>query len=295
MKKLILPLLAVIFFLSQDIYAQNQDSSFLKFCVYALADDSMGGRKPGTKPEMKAGDFIALQFKNLKIKSFFKKNYFQQFAYNYDSCSYNTRNVIAHINNQAKENIVIGAHYDHIGFGGKRSRSYGKYEVHNGADDNASGVSMMLLLAKHLKKRGPKNYNYIFVAFSGHEDGLFGSSYFVSSNLVDSHSVKLMINLDMVGRADKDTPTLLVASNDSMYQSKDKAIAENAIIVKSKELPTGDHTAFSNVHIPVVLFTTGTHDDYHKITDDAVHINYKGMIYIENYISNFLIMLGQIK
>ena len=104
-----------------------------------------------------------------------------------------------------------------------------------------------------------------------------------------------MINLDMVGRADKDTPTLLVASNDSMYQSKDKAIAENAIIVKSKELPTGDHTAFSNVHIPVVLFTTGTHDDYHKITDDAVHINYKGMIYIENYISNFLIMLGQIK
>ncbi|HNW89296.1 MAG TPA: DUF4910 domain-containing protein [Bacteroidales bacterium] len=260
------------------------DTSYLKYCVETLASDSMGGRKPGTKYDLKAANFIAGQFEAFKIKPLKKNNYFQEFDYSYDSCLYTTRNVVAFINNRSKENVIIAAHYDHLGFGGKRSRSYGKHEVHNGADDNASGVALMLGLAHQLKKKNSKKYNYIFVAFSGHEDGLFGSSFFVKSNIVDSNSVKLMINLDMVGRADAEQPTVFIASNDTSLQVKATNIIDNSLLIKPKDLPIGDHSAFEKFHIPVLFFTTGTHDDYHKTSDDTRHINYWGMAHIEDYI-----------
>ncbi|HNW90871.1 MAG TPA: DUF4910 domain-containing protein [Bacteroidales bacterium] len=264
------------------------DTSYLKYCVEALASDSMGGRKPGTKYDLKAADFIAGQFHYLKIKPLHGKNYFQEFDYTYDSSLYKTRNVIAVINNRSLENVIIGAHYDHLGFGGKRSRSYGKHEVHNGADDNASGVALMLGLAHQLKKKNSKKYNYIFVAFSGHEDGLYGSTYFVKSNIVDSNSVRLLINLDMVGRADIKNPTLFITSNDSLLQAKALDINVPPLIIKSKELPLGDHSAFEKFHIPVLFFTTGTHEDYHKITDDAQYINFSGMKDILKALITFL-------
>jgi len=264
------------------------DTSYLKFYVETLASDSMGGRKPGTAYDLKAANFIAGQFKSLNIKPLQKNNYFQNFDYYYDSCLYKTRNVIAVINNKSTENIVIGAHYDHIGLGGKRSRSYGKKEIHNGADDNASGVSLMLSIARKLKKQNSKKYNYIFVAFSGHEDGLFGSSFFTASNTVDSTSVKLMINLDMVGRADIITPALFIASNDSLTLANTLNLTDSTLTIKAKELPPGDHNAFINYHIPVLLLTTGIHEDYHKTSDDAQYINYKAMSYIEEFIFDIL-------
>jgi hypothetical protein len=264
------------------------DTSYLKFCVETLASDSMGGRKPGTKYDLKAANFIAEQFHSLKIKPLQKKNYFQDFDYSYDSCLYPTRNVVGVINNRSNKNIIIGAHFDHIGFGGKRSRSYGKQEIHNGADDNASGVALMLSMARQLKNKNSKNYNYIFVAFSGHEDGLFGSSYFVKSNIVDSNSVKLMINLDMVGRAEKENPTLFIASNDSLTLVNAININDATLKIKVRELPSGDHSAFAMYQIPVLFFTTGTHDDYHKTTDDAQYINFSGMNHILKHLIIFL-------
>ncbi len=260
------------------------DTSYLKYCVEALASDSMGGRKPGTKYDLKAADFITAQFHFLKIKPLQRKKYFQEFNYSYDSCLYKTRNVVAAINNRSKENVIIAAHYDHLGLGGNRSRSYGKQEIHNGADDNASGVALMLGIAHQLKKKNSKKYNYVFVAFSGHEDGLFGSSFFEKSNTVDSNSVKLMINLDMVGRAGIEQPTVFIASNDSSLQEKVTNIIEDSLLIKPKDLPMGDHSAFEKHHIPVLYFTTGTHDDYHKTSDDAQYINYGGMAQIEEYI-----------
>jgi len=264
------------------------DTSYLKFCVETLASDSMGGRKPGTIYDLKAANFIAGQFKSYKIKPLLKNNYFQEFGYIYDSTLYKTRNVIAVINNESTENIIIGAHYDHIGFGGNRSRSYGKHEIHNGADDNASGVALMLSMAGTLKKQSSKKYNYIFVAFSGHEDGLFGSSYFAASNIVDSNFVKLMINLDMVGRADKNTPAIFIASNDSLLQAKTIKTFSDNLIIKTKDLPLGDHSAFEAYQVPVLFFTTGMHDDYHKTSDNAQYINYSGMNSIREYLINML-------
>jgi Zn-dependent M28 family amino/carboxypeptidase len=249
----------------------------------------MGGRKAGSNYEIMAGDYIASQFKLSKISPYLKENYFQEFIYNYDSTNYNSKNVIGYINNKSLKNIIICAHYDHIGFGGKRSRSFGKNAVHNGADDNASGVALMLQLAKDSKISALKKYNYIFIAFSGHEDGLFGSNYFLKSNIVDSSSIRLVINLDMVGRLDKTNPTLFVSSNDTTVSKILTRVAENypEFKLKEKEMPIGDHSPFAVKNIPVLYFTTGMHDDYHKVSDDSQFINYKGIIYIEKLLVNF--------
>lgn len=279
----------ILFFVVVSVCCQSNgqsksaDTSYLKFCIETLAADSMEGRKPGTTCDLKAANFIAGQLKSFKIKPLLTNSYFQEFNYYYDSLWYHTRNVIAIINNKSADNIIIGAHYDHLGFGGKRSRSYGKHEIHNGADDNASGVALMISIAHQLKKQNSKKYNYIFVAFSGHEDGLFGSSYFTESNIVDSNSVKLMINLDMIGRADKLNPAVFMASNDSVWMAKAHSSVKQ-LEIKSKDLPAGDHIAFAGKHIPVLCYTTGIHDDYHKVTDDAQYINYSGMNLFREYL-----------
>jgi Zn-dependent M28 family amino/carboxypeptidase len=289
LKTTILFLLIAVYSFKMSAQEKPADTNFIKSIITTLSSDSMGGRKAGSNYEIMASDFIASQFKLLKINPYLKENYFQEFIYNYDSTNYNSRNVIGYINNKSQKNIIICAHYDHIGFGGKRSRSYSKKEVDNGADDNASGVALMLQLAKDSKISALKKYNYIFIAFSGHEEGLFGSNNFVKSNIVDSSSIRLVINLDMVGRLDKNNPTLFVSSNDTTVSKILDKVADNYsdFKLKEKEMPLGDHSPFAKKNIPVLYFTTGTHDDYHKVSDDQQYINYKGIICIEKLLVNF--------
>jgi len=272
---------------------REAELNYLKYCVKILAADSMGGREAGSKQADMAAGFIAGEFMKAKISSFFTASYFQDFTYKRDSAVINTANIIASIDNKASSNIIIASHYDHIGFGGKRSRSYGKHEVHNGADDDASGVAMMLALAKEIKASQIKQFNFIFIAFSGHEDGLFGSEYFVKNSLKDGKNIKLMINLDMVGRADTLNPELFVAGNDSSLTSEfiQGAAGKYQIILKNKQLTMGDHSVFASFNIPVLLFTTGMEDDYHKVSDDESLINYKVMGEIEKMIMEFLIQV----
>jgi Zn-dependent M28 family amino/carboxypeptidase len=292
-KKPFLPLTIIfLVLLSFSAMAQRpgKDLNYLKYCLKTLASDSMGGRAPGTPYDLLAAEFIAGEFQKLKISSFQENSYFQEFSYTKDSATLKTRNVIALINNKAAGTIVIGAHYDHLGFGGMRSRSYGKHDVHNGADDNASGVALMLALAKQIRNQDLKNFNFIFISFSGHEDGLFGSEYFVKNNIVADSNIKLMINLDMVGRAEKVDPTVFVAGNDTYLLQSFKAIAGKPLHIKTgdKEMALGDHSGFAARNIPVLFLTTGMEDDYHKVTDDESLINYKAMLAIDKLILNFL-------
>ena len=111
------------------------------------------------------------------------------------------KNIIANINNNAIETVIIGAHYDHIGWGKEGSRYIGEPAIHNGADDNASGVAALFQLAKILKKK-EKSYNYTLVAFSGEEKGLLGSNAYLKEQNLDKASINCMINLDMIGRLD---------------------------------------------------------------------------------------------
>jgi aminopeptidase YwaD len=179
--------------------------------------------------------------------------------------------------------IIIGAHYDHIGMGGpgSSSRVPGVVAVHNGADDNASGVAVMLeLAAKLTRDRSLLKRSVILVAFGGEEMGLLGSKYFVNHLPVELSAVTCMINLDMVGRLDT-ARGLQIGGAGTSLQSDSLIRLANSDHLRLKITPEGsgpsDHSSFYSRNIPVFFITTGAHQDYHTPDDDIEKINFKGL------------------
>ncbi|MEO5984559.1 MAG: M20/M25/M40 family metallo-hydrolase [Ferruginibacter sp.] len=197
-------------------------------------------------------------------------------------------NVIGQINNNAKYTVVIGAHYDHLGYGEDHNSLYSGKEkqIHNGADDNASGTAALIELACMIRKAGFKNYNYLFVAFSGEELGLFGSKYFVENLAVESKDVNYMINMDMIGRLNDSTHGLAIGGFGTSPEWNFLLAKDEYLKIKYDSSGSGpsDHTSFYRKDIPVLFFFTGSHIDYHKPTDDAIKINYSGEARIVEYI-----------
>jgi len=179
--------------------------------------------------------------------------------------------VLGYINNNANKTIVIGAHYDHLGHGSQGSLHRGEEkEIHNGADDNASGVAVMLNLASKLKETNKGN-NYLFMAFSGEEMGLLGSNYFVKNATIHIDSINYMLNMDMVGRLKADS-TLAVFGTGTSPIFKQTISANNSkfkIIEKESGVGPSDHTSFYLNDIPVLHFFTGQHEDYQTIIDQV--------------------------
>jgi aminopeptidase YwaD len=204
-------------------------------------------------------------------------------------------NVIGFLNNGAPTTIVFGAHYDHLGYGedGNTLQRSGEKQIHNGADDNASGTAALIELARLLKLSKDKNNNYAFIAFSGEELGLFGSKYFTEHPTFDLQSVNYMVNMDMVGRLNDSSKTITIGgygtspvwSNVFTALSKQKYFA---VKYDSSGVGPSDHTSFYLKSIPVLFFFTGLHSDYHKPTDDAGKINYTGELFIIKYIESLV-------
>lgn len=197
-------------------------------------------------------------------------------------------NIVGYINNNAAQTAIIGAHYDHLGYGedgNSRNTEKGKL-IHNGADDNASGVAALLAVANKVKQAGLKKYNYIFIAFSGEELGLLGSKNFVKEKEFDAKRAVYMINMDMVGRLSPDKKLTIGGIGTSpTWPSVVSGVSNKFKIVRdSSGVGPSDHTSFYNDSIPVLFFFTGTHTDYHKPTDDAQRINYVGTKDIVNYV-----------
>jgi len=202
-------------------------------------------------------------------------------------------NVVGYIDNKAQKTVVIGAHYDHLGydeFGNStwRPDANEAQQIHNGADDNASGTTALITLAGTLSKYGSKNLNYCFIAFSGEEEGLLGSNYFVKHPTIDMKHVLAMINMDMVGRLDEQKYTLGIngTGTSKEWNSLLGTITIDSLKYKYTESGTGasDHTSFYNDSIPVLHYFTGTHYDYHKPSDDEEKINYDGMFKVVKHI-----------
>ncbi|PIP54618.1 MAG: hypothetical protein COX07_04335 [Bacteroidetes bacterium CG23_combo_of_CG06-09_8_20_14_all_32_9] len=180
------------------------------------------------------------------------------------------------------EYIVIGAHYDHLGMGGQESgsRMPDTTAVHNGADDNASGVAGILELARVFAASPAKpKRTLIFVSFSGEEMGLLGSKQFVKEPPFPLKSIKAMFNFDMIGRIKNEDPTLSVggtgtsAETDSLIKLFDKDLPFT--VTKSPEgYGPSDHASFYKNDIPVFFFFSGMHDDYHTPLDDVEKINF---------------------
>jgi len=184
------------------------------------------------------------------------------------------------------EYVVIGAHFDHLGMGGEGSgsRAPETLSVHNGADDNASGTAGVVELAQKLAaNRSQLKRSVVFVAFTGEEMGLLGSKEFVNKPPIDLKKVNAMINMDMIGRLNPTTNSIIVGGTGTSAEADSLLkILEVGRPFKTTHSTDGygpsDHASFYSENIPVFYFTTGAHDEYHTPADDADKINYSGQI-----------------
>jgi aminopeptidase YwaD len=205
-------------------------------------------------------------------------------------------NVVGFLDNGAASTVVIGAHFDHLGTGegGGSLAPAMAGQIHNGADDNASGTAALLELARQLKSSKAKSSNYLFIAFSGEEMGLYGSKYFTDNPTIDLSKIAYMINMDMLGRLN--TAITIGGYGTSpqfgaAYAVKGKkALYAGPLQYKFDSSGTGpsDHTSFYRKNIPVLFFFTGLHTDYHRPTDDADKINYTGQMHIVKHIYSLI-------
>jgi hypothetical protein len=205
----------------------------------------------------------------------------------------NTRNVVMLLPGEDEtlknEYLIIGAHFDHLGMGGpgSSSRAPDTVGIHHGADDNASGVSLMLELAeKFALTKGSHKRSIICIAFSGEEEGLLGSKHFTSQPGIDLSKVNAMINLDMVGRLN-DTSMLQISGVGTAAGLKELVYSRSdTSLIKLKLSDEGygpsDHSSFYFKNIPVLFYFTGAHLDYHTPSDTWEKINFPGMVTISS-------------
>lgn len=265
-----------------------------------LASDEFEGRETGTEGEAKAAAYIEKRFTELQLQPKGTEGYIQKFSFKPSTNPHQSpeltenttdslvwgMNVVGYWDNNADVTVVIGAHYDHLGYGGSSSLHAEGRAIHNGADDNASGVAMMLNLAYNLREEAP-NSNYLFIAFSGEELGLLGSNYFTKNPTIDLSKVSYMINMDMVGRLNEEKTVSVsgVGTSPVFSQTLHAANEFDLNIVENQSgVGPSDHTSFYLSNIPALHFFTGQHADYHKPGDDAHLLNYEGMETLSGYI-----------
>ena len=288
--------------ISFSINSQESNKESIKKDIEYLASEELEGRFPGTNGEDLAANYIAEKFEKFGLTKL-TGSYFQDFNFTLPSSPHeevkfneetnskiDAKNIIAFIDNNKKNTVIIGAHYDHIGYGGQYSLDRGVNEIHNGADDNASGTAMLISLAKQLKNRNDLKNNYLFIAFSAEELGLIGSRYFVNSEIFDSESINFMINLDMVGRLNEERELSIYGVGTSSIFKQVVNSLNNNFKLKIINDGTGpsDHTSFYNKDIPVLFFNTGSHENYHRPSDDFDLINYEGISEISNYVIDII-------
>jgi hypothetical protein len=286
--------LLLVMLIGYCLQGNAQLAANLKAHISFLASDSLHGRMTGSEDERKAAAYIIQQFQKDSITNLKgnlnSKKYLQAFHFHPKMDSVRKKisgnNVVAFIDNHAKHTIILGAHYDHLGWGMPAHSTYrGERAIHNGADDNASGVATIIELAKLLHHSSSKNNNYLFIAFSGEELGLYGSKWFVEHPRLDSSKIDYMLNFDMVGRVDSNKFVINGTGTSPLWSEAMKSIS-TSLRIKTTESGVGpsDHTSFYLKNVPVLHFFSGQHKDYHKPSDDENKINYAGMEEVVNYV-----------
>ncbi len=291
----------ILFFLLlslNSLFAQsNKNLQQLRVDVVYLSSDLLEGRETGTKGEALAAEYIANRFEKMGLKPAGKDGAWLQgfnWKYNFNPHAVTNgedrtgNNVLGYLDNGAKTTVIIGAHYDHLGYGGASSLAANDTTIHNGADDNASGIAALLHSANYLKTSGKaKQNNYLFMAFSGEELGLIGSKFWVNNPTFDMANVNYMLNMDMVGRLNAEKVLAVNgAGTTPVWKDALANIKVGGIKAKTSDSGVGpsDHTSFYFADKPVLHFYTGGHSDYHKPSDDSEKINYEGLLDVSNYI-----------
>ncbi len=217
-----------------------------------------------------------------------------------------TANVIAMIKGKdavlSDEYLVVGGHYDHLGFGGpgSGSRMPDTNAIHNGADDNASGTAMVMELAKRLSGEKKKiKRSIIFVAFSSEEIGLIGSKFFVDHPPVELKKIKAMFNFDMVGRYDKEKKSISLSGTgtsveaDSILKPLETKLPF-AVVHSPDGYGPSDHASFYSSNIPVFYFNTGVHMDYHTPFDDTEKLDFDAEKNIGIYAASIILTVDNL-
>ena len=293
--------------ISLVLFAQNITVDVIKPHISYLADDKLQGREPGKKGEKLAINYISKQFKSYGLKPMGTKGYAQPFKYKTKKTPNDTvamgeakngSNVIGFLDNGAAKTIVIGGHFDHLGF-----REHGssldknKKLIHNGADDNASGTAGVLALANYFANNSIKEKsNFLFMCYSAEEDGLIGSKYFTNNPTMDLSKISAMINMDMIGRLNDSTKKLMVfgVGTSPAYTNIFANTKTNLTLgFDSSGIGPSDQTSFYLKNIPVLHFFTGQHSDYHKSTDDTEKINFTGEVEVLQFIQQIASALAE--
>jgi len=272
-----------------------------------LASKKMAGRFPGTKENKKTVNYLIKNFRKAGVKPF-GTSYIQEFSAKIrvkkgvtDTPIVKTQNVIGFIEGNdpllKHEYIVLGAHYDHLGMGGPSSKKPDTVGVHLGADDNASGTAALLEIAEKLQANSKDlKRSILFIAFGAEEQGLLGSKYFVEHPVVPLSSIKLMMNMDMVGRMNSEKHLYMggaASFNGGMELMKGLGpqVGINPLVI-AYDVGGSDHVSFFKKNISVLGFHTGGHPQYHTPEDDFAHINVPGEKLVCDYIYKAIVSVA---
>jgi hypothetical protein len=259
--------------------------------ISVLANDSLMGREGGSVYEMKAGNYIIEQYKECGLipipgTTDFRQEFFLRKNVNEkgDTVDIKSNNILGYIENNAPYTIVIGGHYDHIGYYYKDSALY----INNGADDNASGAATVMEMARYLSSGNMTKYNYILACWGSEEQGLVGSNFFCASQIYPFEKIAFYMNFDMVGRLgwNKDQLDVFGLGTSKIW---DSIISENNYEKYTLKkfaaamMDVSDHTCFYRNRIPFLYFTSGLPPVYHTPLDETPLINQKGVELIVSY------------
>jgi hypothetical protein len=307
-------LLALVFLAlsNQNTRAQDESSKAItardiRERLSILASDSLEGRRSGSPGAEKAARYISQEFRRIGLTPIDSGRSFQQhftFKEHFDSVHselISTANVVGLLRSDdpayRDQYIIVGAHYDHLGYGGRYALDT-IHAIHYGADDNASGAIGVLELAEYFAAhRNVLKRSIVFMSFSGEEEGLCGSSYYVNHPLVPLANTVAMINMDMIGRLAADSTLIVegVGTSSIWTPLVRKLDSPKQFNLKLKQTGMGpsDHESFYLKNLPVLFFFTGFHTDYHRSTDTRDKINAEGEVKVLNFVRSILYVLAE--
>jgi len=295
-KRSLLPILFIL--ISIQSYCQyNTSAQSLEKHVHYLASDQLLGRGFGTPQAKMAAEYIAQEFEKAGVKPYLD-TYFHPFNARQGILNIPGINVVGIIPGThpelKEEYIVLGAHYDHLGWKARE----GDTIVWNGADDNASGTATLIEVGRNLAAN-PESLgrSVVLAAFDGEESGLLGSKIFLSDSVLPPHAIKLMFSLDMVGMYEAHEGLDLKGINllhDAEYltqalaQKHQLSISKATISIEQRT----DTAPFGKYNIPAIAPSTGSESPYHQPEDTAAALDYEGMALITNYMSDITQILS---
>jgi hypothetical protein len=273
-----------------DVRATDSAPPDVRAMVEALASDDLAGRGAGTEGLDEARDLVRGWFEAAGLEPGFEKEWLQEVPGPHGAVLFN---VVGRLAGRGDEAVVIGAHYDGLGIGAAGSEHEG--EIHNGADDNASGVAALVRIAETLAGEEDLERSLIFVAFSGEETGLLGSEHFVADPPVALEKIVAMVNLDTIGGLENDKLIVFGTATADEFPGLLSGVnhAFRFDLAMSREgAGASDHTPFFAKGVPVLHFFTGARATYHRPGDDVETVSFDGVERIADYVTEVALWLA---